>query len=97
MILLRSLKILKIQLDDFVYTITVNVEQIGKYWIYRLSNISFKVIFAMMKVKLWQGDCSYILSWLNLFKFPNLGGEEFCGLELLPDHVDHLSQMSEVS
>lgn len=74
----------------------VNVERIDKYWIYRLSSISFKVVFTMMIVKLWQGDNFYILSWSNLFKLPNLG-VEFCGLELLLDHLDHLSQMTEVS
>lgn len=52
---------------DFTYTSTVNVEQNGKYWIYRFSSVSFQVILTMMIGKTWQGDCACILSWLDVF------------------------------
>lgn len=55
------------QQHDFTHTNIVNVEQNGKYWIYRLSSVSFQVILTTMISKMWQGDRACILSWLVVF------------------------------
>lgn len=45
----------------------------------------------MMIGKLWQGDRSCIVL-VECVQFAPLEGLEFCGLELLGDPLDHLSQ-----